>query len=377
MLALTNGGALNNGSQIIVGGTGGATLAIQGGAVANNYSGANNAMYVGGTASQTGSVSITSGTLAAAYASTIMLGENGAGYWDQSGGSATLAGPMWLGNGSTGRGQITLTGGSLSVGGVMQLGVRSTAILTLSGSSTSATLNGGLTMGFYGVGNSYSTVNMNSGTLTIGGNGMELGDSSGGSSSSLFNQTGGTVVCTGSLLYVGNQGGGTQQMIMSGGTFTSTPGMLLAIRGTASLTVTNTAFMTLPYLSFGHGSTSGANGTANLDGGTLKVGYISKLGSNNGTFNFNGGTLLPSGSSTTFMQGLTAAAVMDGGALIDTTNNAITIAQPLTAGGTGIGGVTKRGSGTLTLTGANTYSGPTTINAGTLQLGNGGTTGTL
>jgi autotransporter-associated beta strand protein len=36
----------------------------------------------------------------------------------------------------------------------------------------------------------------------------------------------------------------------------------------------------------------------------------------------------------------------------------------------GTGGLTKQGSGIFTLTGANAYSGPTTINAGTLRLGN-------
>ena len=45
--------------------------------------------------------------------------------------------------------------------------------------------------------------------------------------------------------------------------------------------------------------------------------------------------------------------------------------------GSGTNGISKEGAGTMTLTASNTYTGTTTISAGTLQVGNGGTTGTL
>ena len=43
----------------------------------------------------------------------------------------------------------------------------------------------------------------------------------------------------------------------------------------------------------------------------------------------------------------------------------------------GTGALVQAGSGTLILTGNNTYTGGTTISTGTLQIGNGGTTGNI
>jgi autotransporter-associated beta strand protein len=60
-------------------------------------------------------------------------------------------------------------------------------------------------------------------------------------------------------------------------------------------------------------------------------------------------------------------------------NNAagtLTIATPIVDNGGSIG-LTKSGDGTLILTAANTYSGNTYVNNGTLQIGNGGATGSL
>ena len=71
--------------------------------------------------------------------------------------------------------------------------------------------------------------------------------------------------------------------------------------------------------------------------------------------------------------GSVAGNIVDNAALVFNRSNALTYA-----------GVDQRhrhahpgGTGTLTLTGANTYTGGTTIGAGTLQLGNGGTTGSV
>lgn len=109
-----------------------------------------------------------------------------------------------------------------------------------------------------------------------------------------------------------------------------------------------------------------AFGAYNLSGGTLNTKQIVQVtaGAPGGTFNFNGGTLKPTASSTTFFQGVQTANVQAGGAIIDTTNFDITIGQPLP----GVGGLTKRGTGTLTLSATNTYVGTTTIGNGTLAI---------
>ena len=123
-----------------------------------------------------------------------------------------------------------------------------------------------------------------------------------------------------------------------------------------------------------------ATATLNLNGGVLTAPYIiggagSALTS---TFNFNGGTLvvtngtIPAGS--TYMNGLDLALVKAGGAIIDTNNRDITIAQPLEhdAALDALpepildGGLTKSGEGSLTLTGTSTYNGPTLVEFGSL-----------
>jgi autotransporter-associated beta strand protein len=107
---------------------------------------------------------------------------------------------------------------------------------------------------------------------------------------------------------------------------------------------------------------------------------LSTVSNGTRTFNFNGGTLKATGATTAFFNlgtGSTTANVRDGGAVIDSNTFDVTVAQPLVHSNIGgdnaiDGGLTKNGTGTLTLSGANTYTGNTTINAGGFTLASTG-----
>ena len=125
-----------------------------------------------------------------------------------------------------------------------------------------------------------------------------------------------------------------------------------------------------------------------IDAGTVRV-----TGAGVASFFFNpsvnsvsvdaGGTLDLNGFSTVlrnFQDGANGGGTItnDGAAatLIVNSANSTTFSGVI-ADGAGATSLTKDLAGTLTLSGANTYSGGTTISAGRLQLGNGGTTGSI
>ncbi|HZX82672.1 MAG TPA: autotransporter-associated beta strand repeat-containing protein, partial [Reyranella sp.] len=155
------------------------------------------------------------------------------------------------------------------------------------------------------------------------------------------------------------------------------------------------------------------SGETRIDGGTLQVGSggFGTLGTgavtNNGTLKFNRGddvtvanaisgtgTLVKAGGTTLTITGnntysgetridggtlqvgsgtLGTGAVTNSGTLKFNRSDALTVSAHIGGSGT----VSQIGIGTTTLTGANTYTGATTITAGTLQVGDGGSTGTL
>jgi len=220
---------------------------------------------------------------------------------------------------------------------------------------------------------SFGTVTMTGGTLSAvsTGNQFRIGSSGTG----VWNQSGGLVNLTGSLqASLGRAAAGSYgEMTISSGTFRVSAAMNVGSVGTGVLTISGNGFVDAGYnnslnLVNSSGTTSGV-GIVNLDGGTLRARIVQTgFPTATSTFNFNGGKLVALTSTTSYMEGLTSANVKSGGAVIDSNGYVITIAQQL-LGGTGGGGLTKLGSGTLTLSGNNTYTGATAVNAGTLRAG--------
>jgi autotransporter-associated beta strand protein len=170
---------------------------------------------------------------------------------------------------------------------------------------------------------------------------------------STFNQSGGTAnVAIFSVGGNGSSGSGLSSTVnWTSGIFVadSFPRLAAGNTNTATLTIGGNADVTLPKFP----NVRGTNSTA--------------------TVYFNGGTLRPLVAEPVYLAAPTNAFIKAGGARFDVAaGKDITVSQsllgdPVSTGG----GLTKDGAGTLALTGTNTYTGNTTVTAGTLSLGNG------
>ncbi|WP_290971391.1 autotransporter outer membrane beta-barrel domain-containing protein [Herbaspirillum sp.] len=192
-----------------------------------------------------------------------------------------------------------------------------------------------------------------------------------------------TLSVTETLLVGGSGGGGNSYNTGTGGSggiggiggkggtgMLTTVGSSIAIGANGALIIGGDNGKTSTSALAGPGGTGGA-GTFNFGGGsTLSFGTGASFTiRSNGTFNIGNATI--NGTTGGTVSGLSALA-NDG-----TINFNQTDAFTLSANIAGAGSLNQNGNGTTVLTGNNTYSGATTISGGTLQVGNGGTNGTL
>ncbi|HEY5711418.1 MAG TPA: autotransporter-associated beta strand repeat-containing protein [Allosphingosinicella sp.] len=206
--------------------------------------------------------------------------------------------------------------------------------------------------------------NSYSGGTIVSGGALQIGsDANLGAASGALSLNAGTLVTTASFA-----SGRALSLGENGGTFStnSTTELTLsgAIAGPGLLTKAGAGTLILSGTNLFEGGTL-------LADGVLAVSADSNLGAPAGSIDFDGGTLrFDAGFDPA---GTRAVALHGAGGTIDTNGNNPTFLQ----GFVGTGSLSKTGAGTLTLTGDNVYTGGTAIGGGTLQIGDGGTTGGL
>lgn len=308
---------------------------------------------------------------------------------------------------------IVVNGGTLRING--------TNVLYDGGGSTTVTVNAGGTVELNGFHNHFKTLNLNGGTITgmrsdadtrynneyttfdtavtvggtqmstitrisggaglfsLGGAPFDVADVTAGTdllvsaplTGGVLTKTGaGTMTLTTSHTYTGNTviNGGVLD-VSSGGLYRTTAGVA-AYTNTAVVTVATGGTLRLKSFSYdGDGGTGGladyaarrvlSGGTIEVTGATHSSGNDFTVAAAGGTFRYNPAVT----SNTLTLSGNSNSNIDLGGALVCDAIGNITIGEII--GGTG--SIQKTGAGALTLNAVNTYTGATTVNAGTLK----------
>jgi autotransporter-associated beta strand protein len=294
----------------------------------------------------------------------------------------TLADTLSINQNSTGA--FTISGGITNSSGTNSLIVTGSGNTTLSGvigiGAGSVTKNGTGTLTLSAA-NTYSGGTLlNSGTVAVST------DPNLGTGAVTFD--GGTLEATGGFTlgatrtFTVNGGGGTLQtdntsnLIYNG-----------VLTGTGSIVKTGTGMFTT-----GGGSANTNTGALTINAGTWEIAKTASVSAiddsatvtiaNGGTLRFNSTNAAYSGEIIGSLSGAAGSVVDNAGAnplllTIGANGASSTFAGTITDSGAGALSLSKTGAGTLTLSGTNSYVGTTTISAGAIQIGDGGTTGTL
>ncbi|WP_353568289.1 beta strand repeat-containing protein [Haloferula sargassicola] len=269
----------------------------------------------------------------------------------QDNGVVTSTGTFYVGKGGTSDGFLNLSGGNLNAGlATFANAENATALVTQTG-----------------------------GSAVMGGNDRVWFGQNG---KATWNQSGGSTTCNGYLV-IGRLAPSVAEWNVTGGTLIQNPptpggypGFILAEAGTGTLTISGSGVVESNGQQV-NVATGGGTGTLNLNaGGTLRTNRIIETDAGTSALNFGGGTLVANaGANVDFVSGIDTTTVNSGGLTLDSNGQTVAVNVAMLEGNGG-GGLTKVGSGFLQLNGANTYTGTTTVSAGSLG-GTGSVAGPL
>jgi len=385
----------------------GATYAIVLANGATWNSGAGNQIYLGngGYNGSSFAIQVSANCVLNTTSSNLVLGQydsNSTNALVNNGGTVSINGNLYLESQRSGTNTnlLTMTSGTTSAG-TLYVGAGNTSsntntvsvsggLLTVNylplyssvGSTSSVVITGGFVQDS---GNcDFST----SGTSSVTTNSITLGNGALGSgtlSVHQFNQLSPGANTTNQILW----NGGVLKASNNNSTLISASGINMIVGGAGGVFDVNGFSSTIPAIISGTGglvvaNSSGTAGTLTLtgsnsytgattvNGGTLQLGNASALGTTTAAL-INNGAVNLGGYSVTVDAFSGSGAISNGSLTVGSANGSGVFSGSFS----GAGGLTQSGSGTLTLTGSNSYTGATTITGGTLQIGNGGTTGSL
>jgi len=346
--------------------------------------------FVIGRESGTGTLNMTGGTITKSGDEKFIVGHNNAtGTVVQSGGTISANNELYIGNeNASASGTYTLSGtGALNVSNEVVVGREGgTGVLNVNGGTITTTGNGNM---YVGRRNGTGTLNQTAGTISVikefgvgtrDDNKIGIGT---------YNLSGTGAITAANNIFIGKEQGASGTMTMTGGTMTGSDKLILGhnqatgslTHSAGTVTVQNEVYIgnennassigtyTLSAsatLSVGNEVIVGRDngtGTFNLNGGTVNAKKISG-GNGSATVNFNGGVLKAKQDESNLIENLDVANVQSSGIKIDSNGFNVSTSQILT----GTGGLEKSGAGQLTLSGANTYAGTTTVAAGVLRI---------
>ncbi|WP_181172297.1 autotransporter domain-containing protein [Mesorhizobium sp. B2-2-3] len=376
------GAAIGSTDDLIVATSGLGSLTIQNGSTLTSAG----ATLLGGFGGSSGVVTVTGAGSRwnNTSASVLALGNSGSATLKiQDGGTVTALGGVRLGSGATSNGTLNInSGGTLETTallrgffGTKQVNIDNGTLRALSNNAT------WIASGFTG-----TQLNIAAGGLTLDSNGFAVtvasplsgvgGVTKVGAGTVTFNTaqtyTGETVVQSGTLALTNTGSVTGSSRVVVDGTFdisgvTAAGSDIQFLAGGGAVELGTKTLTILNASSIFSGSITGSGALA-IGGGTQFL---------TGANTYTGGTVIAVGSALRIGDGGASGSIVgnvaNDGALTFNRSDDPTFAGAVS----GSGNLTKLGGGTLTLTGDSTYTGGTTISAGALQIGDGGTSGSI